>query len=97
MNLARAGNVYFDQKKPWSQRKESLEACGTTINVGLQVVRALATIMQPFLPFSARKVLATLALDESALAWDKACEELPAGHALGPAEVLFRKLAVRPT
>ncbi|HVJ80740.1 MAG TPA: methionine--tRNA ligase, partial [Planctomycetia bacterium] len=97
MNLARAGNVYFDQKKPWSQRKESLEACGTTINVGLQVVKAMTTIMQPFLPFSARRVLATLALDESALAWDKACEELPSGHALGPAEVLFRKLAVRPT
>ena len=46
--LAREGNRYFDAKQPWKQRKEDLAACGTTINVCLQTVKALATIMAPF-------------------------------------------------
>jgi hypothetical protein len=28
----------------------------------------------------------------AALRWDEAARELPAGHALGPAEILFKKL-----
>jgi len=92
MGLARAANVYFDAKQPWKQRKEDLAACGTTLNVCLQTVRALATYMGPFLPFSAAKCLEMLALDESAGAWDRACEGLPAGHELGEAQILFKKL-----
>ncbi|QDU62089.1 Methionine--tRNA ligase [Planctomycetes bacterium Pan216] len=92
MALARAGNLYLDEKKPWSQRKEDLAACGTTINVCLQVVRALMVLMQPFLPFSARKCLEMLQLDESALQWDQATTELPAGTALADPTMLFKKL-----
>ena len=71
-----------------------MAACDTTLNVCLQTVKVLTTILQPFLPFSARKCLAQLALDESALAWDEATVELPAGHKLGEPEVLFKKLDV---
>jgi hypothetical protein len=33
-----------------------------------------------------------LALPEDALRWERATEELPPGHALGPPVILFRKL-----
>ena len=93
MRLARAGNLYLDQKKPWSQRKDDMPGCGTTINVCLQVVRTLTTLMQPFLPFSAEKSAAMLQIKPAhAFEWGRAVEELPAGHALGPATILFRKL-----
>jgi methionyl-tRNA synthetase len=92
MRLARAGNVYLDQKKPWSQRKESLDACGTTINVCLQVIRTLGVLMAPFLPDGSRKVAEMLGLAEADLAWDRALDELPAAHPLGSAQILFRKL-----
>ena len=75
MKLARASNGYLDAKQPWKQRKQDLAACGTTINVCLQTVRALATLMAPFLPFSAEKCAEMLALDPS-LPWDRAAEEL---------------------
>ncbi len=90
MALARAGNVYFDQKQPWRQRKEDLAACGTTLNVACQTVKALATLMAPFLPFSAERLRRTLGLTD--LAWESALVPLPAGQALGESEVLFRKL-----
>lgn len=92
MKLARAGNLYLDQKKPWSQRKESMEACGTTINVCLQVIRTLAVIMEPFLPFAADKVATMLKLEPAARGWSNAAQELPAGLELAPAEMLFKKL-----
>lgn len=92
MKLARAGNLYLDQKKPWSQRKESMEACGTTINVCLQVIWSLAVLMAPFLPHAAEKAAPMLGRSKEDLAWDRCTEELPEGSALGPAEILFRKL-----
>lgn len=90
--LARASNVYFDAKKPWSQRKDDMPGCGVTINVCIQTVRTLMALMAPFLPFSAQKCLGMLKLDESALQWSRATEQLPAGHALGEPAILFKKL-----
>lgn len=92
MKLARTGNVYLDQRKPWSQRKVDMAACGATINVALQVVRTLASLMAPFLPFAAKKTATMLSLSEGDLAWSEATVELTAGDTLGPAEILFKKL-----
>lgn len=91
MNLARTANAYFDAKQPWKQRKDDLPGCGTTINVCIQTVRALATLMAPFLPFSAAKAAGMLRIDP-ALTWDTATHEFPAGHALGEPAILFKKL-----
>ncbi|MFO0947317.1 MAG: class I tRNA ligase family protein [Planctomycetota bacterium] len=92
MALARAGNGYLDQKKPWVQRKTDLAACGTSINVCLQTVRTLIALMQPFLPHSARRTASMLRLGDDAYRWDRATDELPAGQTLGEAVMLFRKL-----
>ena len=92
MELARAANGYFDRKQPWKQRKEDLAACGTTINVCLQIVKALATMMSPFLPFSATKCAEMLQLDDKSLSWQEATQELPAGKAISQPEILFKKL-----
>lgn len=92
LNLARTANIYFDLKQPWKQRKEDMAACGVTLNVCLQTVKTLATLLSPFLPFSATKVLAMLNLDEAALMWDQALVELPGCHKLDKPVILFKKL-----
>ena len=92
MALARASNGYLDVKQPWKQRKEDMTACGTTLNVCVQTVRALATLMAPFLPFSAEKCASMLGLSETILPWGDVTRELSAGHKLGEPEILFRKL-----
>ncbi|MCB9850487.1 MAG: methionine--tRNA ligase [Phycisphaerales bacterium] len=92
MVLARHGNGYFDATKPFQTRKTDMAACGRAVNVCLQTVRTLTTVMAPFLPFSAERCLRMLGLDESALGWDTASDELPAGHALGETEYLVKKL-----
>jgi methionyl-tRNA synthetase len=90
MALAREGNRYLDAKQPWKQRKEDMDACGATLNVCIQTVKALATLMEPFLPHSAESCRAMLLLDD--LPWTGTGEELPAGHALGEPQILFLKL-----
>jgi methionyl-tRNA synthetase len=92
MNLARQGNVYFDATAPFRTRKTDMAACVRAVNVCLQTVRTLTTLMAPFLPFSAEKCLAMLNLDGRALVWDKATDELPAGTSLNPPQLLFKKL-----
>ncbi|MCP4592903.1 MAG: methionine--tRNA ligase [bacterium] len=92
MELARSGNVYFDTTAPFRTRKTDMDACGRAVNVCVQTVRTMTTIMAPFLPFAAQKCLAMLRLDEEALKWASATEELAADHALAPAEILFKKL-----
>ena len=105
MTLARDGNKYLDEKKPWIQRKTDMAVCGTTLNVCLQVIRTLATLMEPFLPYSAAKLRKMLAIGDAGvnwaktadqlpdcINWAKAAEELPAGHELGEVVMLVRKL-----
>ena len=92
MSLARTGNAYFDQTKPFLTRKTDMGACGRAINVCLQTGRTLTTLIAPFLPFTAEKCASMLRLDESYRAWSTATDELPGGHALSEPEILVKKL-----
>jgi len=92
MDLAAAGNKYFDAQEPWVKRKTDIDACATAINVCCQTVKTLTALVAPFLPFSAAECLDMLALDETALQWNQAVRELPSGHGLGEPRILFRKI-----
>ena len=92
MGLARAGNGYFDMTKPFLSRKTDMAACGRAINVCLQTARTLTTLIAPFLPHTAEKAAKMLSLAPGYESWSAATAELPAGHPLGEAEILVKKL-----
>jgi methionyl-tRNA synthetase len=69
-----------------------MAACGRAINVTLQTVRTLTTLMAPFLPHTAEKCRIMLNLSAEDMRWDNATQELPAGRALGEPHLLVRKL-----
>jgi methionyl-tRNA synthetase len=95
MNLARAANKYFNDREPWKTSKADRRQCGTTINISLQLVRALAVLMFPVIPGSSHKIWKNLNLpgaaeDES---WESAAElKVPVGHRIGTPEILFTKI-----
>ncbi|MEO5929091.1 MAG: methionine--tRNA ligase subunit beta, partial [Candidatus Kapaibacterium sp.] len=93
MNVARAANKYFNDSEPWKTRRDRPERCATAINICLQVVRSLAVIFQPIIPFSSKAMLAMLGLDAaSAAEWGSASElQIPSGHTLGEPAILFTK------
>jgi methionyl-tRNA synthetase len=95
MNVARAANKYFNDSEPWKTFKTSPEQCGTTLNICLNIVRSLAVLFSPVVPFSSEKIWkllnqsGTIGNEE----WMKAGEtQLHERHQLGQAEILFTKI-----
>ena len=56
MDLAHAGNKYFDSVKPWSLVKTDKAKCGSVLNANLRIVKALTIMAWPFLPSSSEKI-----------------------------------------
>ena len=91
MNLARAGNKYFNDSEPWITIKTDKEKCSTTINICLQTIYTLAELFEPVLPFSSNKIFGMLNTEPTT--WEKCGDEnLPTGHKLNKAEILFPQI-----
>jgi methionyl-tRNA synthetase len=97
MNLARLGNKYLADEEPWKVVKTDPERVKTVMFVALQISAALATLSEPFLPFTSDKLKNILKVPsgEGALKWEEVSLEdalIPAGHTIGKAELLFSKI-----
>lgn len=92
MNMARIGNKYLADTEPWKLAKTDMSRVATILNIGLQIVANLSIVMEPFLPFSAAKIVRQLGIDK--MSWDKLGEMdlIPVGHQIGQAELLFEKI-----
>ncbi len=92
MNIARLGNKYLADTEPWKVVKTDPERVKTIMNVALQITANVAIAIEPFMPFSAEKLLKML--DCGKLEWEKLGEQdiIKAGHKLGKAELLFEKI-----
>ncbi|MGA7160648.1 MAG: methionine--tRNA ligase [Bacteroidota bacterium] len=95
MNLARAANKYFNDSEPWKTIRSQPEGCATTLNICLQIVRGLAVLFSPVVPFSSEKIWKMVGMSSplSGERWTEAGEsKLPAGHQLQKAEIVFKKI-----
>ena len=52
MALAAYGNRYLGERAPWHLLKTDRDACGTVLNTGLRIVKALSIFTYPYLPES---------------------------------------------
>jgi len=94
MNLARLGNKYLADQEPWRLIKVDPERVKTILNVSLQISATLATVAEPFLPFSAKKLRGILNINNP-MDWntiETSQDILPAGHIIGSQELLFAKI-----
>lgn len=64
MNLARLGNKYLADEEPWKTIKTDEERTKTVMYVALQIAAALASLSEPFLPFTSSKLKGILNLDK---------------------------------
>ncbi len=95
MDLARFANKYFNDQQPWITAKEDAQKCATTFYVCVQVLKGLAVLMEPVLPFSARKLwnMLNLSTPFKNIHWDEAGKaDVPVGHRLNKPKILFKKL-----
>ncbi|MGE5498663.1 MAG: methionine--tRNA ligase, partial [Syntrophothermus sp.] len=91
MNLARAGNKYFNDSEPWKTVKSDREQCANTIAICLNTINTLAELFYPVIPFSAEKLFKML--NSKSVDWDESGElNLEEGHQLNQPEILFAKI-----
>lgn len=93
MNVARAANKYFNDSEPWRTRKDEPERCATSLNICLQLIRSLAILFEPVLPFTAEKMWKMLNLDrgEKDDWWSASELRLKSGSRIGEPAILFGK------
>ena len=92
INLARLGNKYLADTEPWKLIKTDAERVKTIMNIALQITANTAILIEPFLPFTAKKMQKMLNLED--LDWS-ACgnlELIEAGKEINKPELLFEKI-----
>ena len=92
MNIARLGNKYLADTEPWKVVKTDPERVKTILNVALQIVANTTVAIEPFMPFSAEKLLRMLAVEK--IDWEMIghSDLIPAGHTISAPELLFEKI-----
>ncbi len=92
MNFARIGNKYLADSEPWKLIKTDAERVKTILNIALQITANIAVAIEPFMPFSAAKILAMLQCEK--FGWERlgAMDLLAAGHHIGEPSLLFEKI-----
>ncbi|MDB4303789.1 methionine--tRNA ligase [Desulfosarcina sp.] len=97
LNLARLGNKYLADEEPWKVIKVDEARTQTIMFVALQIASALATLSEPFLPFTSSKLKRILTIGSSTVEnlWEDISSKeilLPSGHQIEKAELLFSKI-----
>ena len=92
MNFARIGNKYLADSEPWKLIKTDAERVKTILNIALQITANIAIAIEPFMPFSAAKILNMLACEK--FGWERlgAMDLLSEGHQIGEPSLLFEKI-----
>ena len=92
MAYSRIGNKYLADTEPWKVVKSDPERVKTILNIALQITANIAIAIEPFMPFSAEKILKMLAVEK--YGWEQlgSMELIAAGHTIGEAELLFEKI-----
>jgi methionyl-tRNA synthetase len=104
IDLARKGNKYMQDKEPWIVAKqvgenglptpEAQQKINNTLHHCLQLTANLAVLINPFLPFTAKKMCYMMKVVEKMLDWENAGSSklLSVGYSLRAPELLFRKM-----
>ncbi len=92
MNVARIGNKYLADTEPWKVVKSDPERVKTILNIALQITANLSIAIEPFMPFSAAKILRMLLVEP--FGWERLgrTDLIAAGHEIGESSLLFEKI-----
>ncbi|MBR4046725.1 MAG: methionine--tRNA ligase [Alistipes sp.] len=92
MAYSRIGNKYLADTEPWKVVKSDPERVKTILNIALQITANTAIAIEPFMPFSAEKMLKMLGVAK--YSWEQlgSMELIAAGHTIGEPELLFEKI-----
>ncbi len=94
LELSREGNRYFNDRAPWAEYKDDEERCGTTINIAIRMVKAIAVSGAPYLPHSMETLWNYIGMEGSVheMDWEEALKAPPAGQSLNEPMPLYKTI-----
>ncbi|MGB9671900.1 MAG: methionine--tRNA ligase [Candidatus Bathyarchaeales archaeon] len=94
IGISRFGNQYLNEKEPWNLIKKDKAKASNVLYVAAQIVKALAIVSAPFMPFTSEEIWKMLNLSGSVheQKWEEAIKPLPAKHKIAKAKPLFKKI-----
>lgn len=94
MSIARLGNQYLNEKEPWNLIKKDRAQTELVLSITSNIVKTLAVVSAPFVPFTAEEIWKTMNLPGSVhdQRWSEASISLPPSHKIGKPRPLFRKV-----
>lgn len=99
IRLASDGNKYLQKKEPWivakslTTKPENQKLIDNCLHVCLQLTANLAILINPFLPFTAKKMMHKMKVVDKMLDWENAgkAKLLSVGYSLREPQLLFPK------
>jgi methionyl-tRNA synthetase len=92
MNLARLGNKYLADTEPWKRIKTDEGRVNSILYTSLQITASLVALIEPFMPFTSKKLAGFLNLDSVEWGQIGKTDLLPVGHEIAEPELLFEKI-----
>jgi methionyl-tRNA synthetase len=90
MNLAREGNRFLNEMKPWEHVNENSEIAKNVIYACFNVICTLSVILYPFIPSSSLKIREQLNLRKEFL-WEDAKKLINEEHVINEPKIIFNK------
>jgi methionyl-tRNA synthetase len=87
--VIRAANAYIDRQAPWVLRRTDPARMAAVLRVLADTVRAIATVLQPFMPGSMAAMLDQLGVPADARSLAALGTALPGGITLPPPQGVF--------
>ncbi len=92
MNVARIGNKYLADTEPWKVVKTDAARVETILNIALQITANIAIAVEPFMPFTAAKILGMLHVEHFDWELLGSMELIASDHSISTPELLFEKI-----
>lgn len=90
VDLVEIGNKYYDERKPWIQKKENIEEFNNTIYTCANIIANLSNLLEPIMPQTSNKLRQYLKIKEPSWKQLQITEKI----SLENIEILFEKINV---
>ena len=89
IELIEIGNKYYDERKPWIQKKENIEEFNNTIYTCANVIANLSNLLEPIMPQTSNKLREYLKIEKPLWKQMQIKEKI----SLNNIEILFERIA----
>lgn len=88
VELIEIGNKYYDERKPWIQKKENIEEFNNTIYTCANVIANLSNLLEPIMPQTSNKLREYLKIEKPS--WNQI--QIKEKISLENIEILFERI-----